>query len=357
MEDINQGPFTLEEIKRAIIGLKCNKSPGIDNITAELLKSDPDTAAKQLLPILEQVRNTKILPDDWKRSILVKIPKKGDLTRCDNYRGISLLSIPGKVLSRILVDRISKGIDKILRKEQAGFRHGRGTSEHIFSLRNIIEQVHEWQATLYVTFVDFRKAFDSLNREMIWRILLHYGIPKALVDIIKEIYRGNMNCVLDNGDTSDWFQVKTGVRQGCVMSGFIFIIVIDWVMRKTTDGRRTGIRWDLTKLLEDLDYADDIALLSSTHTQTQDKNNRLFEYAKNVGLLINTQKTQIMKINPHNQNPVNIDNKAIEETNDYIYLGSTIDKYGGAERDIKRSLGLARCAFASLKQRLEIQSL
>ena len=99
----------------------------------------------------------------WKQGLIVKIPNKGDLTECGNWRGITLTSVPSKVFGRVLIDRIRDGVNSKLRDEQAGFRSGRGTVEHIFILRNIIEQVVEWQATLYITFVDFEKAFDSVH--------------------------------------------------------------------------------------------------------------------------------------------------------------------------------------------------
>ena len=95
------------------------------------------------------------MPKTWKQGLIVKIPKKGDLTECGNWRGITLTSVPSKVFGRVLVYRIKHGVNSKLRDEQAGFRSGRGTVEQIFILRNIIEQVVEWQATLYITFVDF----------------------------------------------------------------------------------------------------------------------------------------------------------------------------------------------------------
>ena len=95
------------------------------------------------------------------------------LSKCDNFRGISLLSVPSKVLGRVVIERIKEGIDTKLRCEQAGFRKGRGTTEQVFILRNIIEQSIEWQAPLYINFVDFTKAFDSLDRSRLWKILRH----------------------------------------------------------------------------------------------------------------------------------------------------------------------------------------
>ena len=94
-----------------------------------------------------------------------------------------------------------------------------------------------------------------------------YGIPAKLITIIKLIYQGAECAVLDNGQTSDWFKVRTGVKQGCVMSGFLFLLAIDWVMHQTTDQSNTGIRWRLMEQLEDLDFADDIVLFSTTINQ------------------------------------------------------------------------------------------
>ena len=99
-------------------------------------------------------------------ALIIKIPKKGDLTECGNWRGITLDSVPSKVFGRVLIDRIRDGVNSKLRGEQAGFRSGRGTVEQIFIFRNIIEQVVKWQATLYITFADFEKAFDSVHRAM-----------------------------------------------------------------------------------------------------------------------------------------------------------------------------------------------
>ena len=99
------------------------------------------------------------------KSLLITLPKKGDLTKSENWRGITLISIPSKILEHILIERIKKGLEEKLRPEQADFRSGRRTSDQIFILKNIIEQCQKWQAPLYMNFVDFEKAFDSVPRE------------------------------------------------------------------------------------------------------------------------------------------------------------------------------------------------
>ena len=112
------------------------------------------------------------------------------------------------MFGRVIIDRIRDGVDNKLRKEQAGFRRGRSTVEHIFILRNIIEQVAEWQSTLYITFVDFEKAFDSVHRESLWKIMASYGIPDKLIRMVNILYEGSECAVLDEGVESEWFKVK-----------------------------------------------------------------------------------------------------------------------------------------------------
>ena len=201
---------------------------------------------------------------------------------------------------------------------------------------------------MYLNFVDFSKAFDSLIREKVWVILRQYGLPDLFVNIIKELYSGSESCVLDGKRTSEWFKVKSGVKQGCVMSGFIFIIVVDWVMRNTNNTKR-GLRWKFSSVLEDLEYADDIALLSSRFCDMQDKTDQLDRNASAVGLSINTMKTKTMRMNCKWVEPVKIRDVDVEDVDTFTYLGAVLNKHGGAKEDISRRLALARGAFASLR--------
>ena len=157
------------------------------SITAEMLKADRFLNKKVKL-LVDKIWKKEQIPKKWKKGITIKLPKKGNLKKCKNWRGITLLPIVSKVLGRILINRFREGVDHKLRKEQAGFRAGRGTVEPIFIFRNIIEQKNEWQATLYLNFIDYEKAFDSIHRESLWKIMRSYGIPEKLINIIKEFY-------------------------------------------------------------------------------------------------------------------------------------------------------------------------
>ena len=108
-----------------------------------------------------------------------------------------------------------------MRGEQAGFKKGRNTTEQIFVLRNIIEEVAEWNSSLYLCFVDYEKAFDSIHRDTLWKIMRCYGILTKVVRMVQVMY-SNCTCAVVDGDgRTDWFEVKSGVKQGCNMSGFL----------------------------------------------------------------------------------------------------------------------------------------
>lgn len=120
-------------------------------------------------------------------------------------------------------------------------------------------------------------------------------------------------------------------------------------MRTTTSGRKNGIQWTLLTQLDDLDFADDLALLSHNHTQMQDKTTRLATTSTGTGLRINLDKTELMKINTTAQQPVTVGVKSIKEVESFIYLGSVVDRQGGTDGDIKSRIGKARTAFSMLK--------
>ena len=155
---------------------------------------------------------------------------------------MTLLPVISKIFCRMLLERIRKGVDNKSRKKQAGFRPKRSTTEQIFILRNILEQANEWRAGLYAHFVDFEKASDSLHREGLWNIMRSCGLPDKMVRVIDGIYAGFECVVVDGSVTSDWLMIKSGVKQGSVMSGFLFLLCLDWVMRKATADKRRGIR-------------------------------------------------------------------------------------------------------------------
>ena len=169
--------ITAEAVTRAINSLTNNKAPGIDEVSAEMLKFGTDSIIRQLVGLFNSIWREHEVLDDWKKGIIVKLHKKGNLSDCNNWREITLLSTPGKVFTTVLLNRLQNAVDQTLREEQAGFRKGRSCAEQIFALQNIIEQSLEHQKDLVINFFDFKKAFDSVHRPSLWNILKYYGNP------------------------------------------------------------------------------------------------------------------------------------------------------------------------------------
>jgi len=127
-------PPTRQETLNAIKALQNNKAPGQDAIPAELLKVYPELASDVFQPLFIDILEKEEFPREWAQGNIVQIPKKGNLEDCNNWRGVTLLSILSKVFCKVVMMCITGAVDEILRKEQAGFRPGRGTTEHIFTL-------------------------------------------------------------------------------------------------------------------------------------------------------------------------------------------------------------------------------
>ncbi|XP_032397549.1 uncharacterized protein LOC116705458 [Etheostoma spectabile] len=151
---INCEKPTRAEIRKAITLMKNGKAARPDDIPAEALKADLDASVEMLYPLFERIWEEEDVPADWKEGYLIKIPKKGDLSDCNNYRGITLLSVPGKVFNRVLLERMKETVDSQLRDEQTGFRQNRSCTDQIATLRIIVEQSLEWKSSLYINFID-----------------------------------------------------------------------------------------------------------------------------------------------------------------------------------------------------------
>ena len=344
--EIDVSQPTVAEVRIAIKTTKSGRAPGVEAIHAEMLKTDIETSVKVLHDLIGSIWTEEVIPDDWEKGLLTRIAKKGDLRNCDNWRGVTLLSIPSKVFCRILLNIINK-VSK-LREEQAGFRRGRGCIDQIFALRNILEQSLEWNTPLYVNFIDFKKAFDSVHNDSLWKILRAYGLPNKIVRLISSFYDHFECSIILGNSVSDTFEIKSGVQQGCILSPILFLIVLDWVQRRTTSDKERGIQWTLFSKLEDFDFADDLAEISPRADLLQEKTDRLSSFARKTGISINTTKTKIMHLNSLREPNIFIDGVVLENVDEFTYLGSVISTDNAAGKDIKARLAKAQGAFSQL---------
>ncbi|VDO72770.1 unnamed protein product [Schistosoma margrebowiei] len=233
---------------------------------------------------------------------MIKIPKIGDLSKCDKYRGITLLSIPGKIFNRVLLNRMKDSVDTQLRDQQVGFHKDRSCTDQITTLRITVEQSIEWNSSLYINFIDYENSFDSVDRTTLWKPLRHYGVPQKIVNIIRNSYDGLHCKIVHGGQLTKSFEVKTGVRQGCLLSPFLFLLVIDWIMKTSTSEEKHGIQWTSRMQLGDLDFADDLSLLSQTQQQMHEKTTSVAAASAAVGLNINKEQGFPIQHSMHRSN-------------------------------------------------------
>ncbi|VDO56728.1 unnamed protein product [Schistosoma margrebowiei] len=222
-------------------------------------------------------------------------------------------------------------------------------TDQIATPRIIVEQSIEWNSSLYINFIDYEKAFDSMDRTTLWKLLRHYGVPQKIVNIIQNSYDGLYCKIVHGGQLTKSFEMKTGVRQGCLLSPFLFLLVIDWIMKTSTSEGKHGIQWTSRMQLDDLDFADDLALLSQTQQQMQEKTNSVAAASAAVGLNIHKGQSRILRYNTECTNPITIDGEDLEDLKTFTYLGSIIDEHGGSDADVKARIGKVRAAYFQLR--------
>jgi hypothetical protein len=180
-------------------------------------------------------------------------------------------------------------------------------------------------------------------------LMQHYGIRQKFVNVITQLYDNFMCKIIYDGKLTDPISVKTGVRQGCLLSPMIFLMAIDRIMRRTTTNSKSGIQWTLTQRLQDLNIADNECLLLHKQQLAESKLNRLTEEAGKTGLNINIRKTELMKVNNKQYVLVKLQRIDIKETDNFTYLVSIVNTEGGADEDIKSRISRARIAFNILR--------
>ena len=197
---INEATPSLDEVKEAVDRLRGGKAPGVCNVSAELLKAGGEAMIRGLHAVLTAVWQTGTVPPDWKRGLVVPIWKgKGDRQDCNNYRGITLLSVPGKVLAHLLLMRIRSHLLKYQRPQQSGFTPGKSTIDRILALRVLVERRLEFRQGMLAAYVDLKKAFDSVHRESLWDLLRLRGIPAGIIDLLTGLYSGTESAVKCGG--------------------------------------------------------------------------------------------------------------------------------------------------------------
>ncbi|CAH8459438.1 unnamed protein product [Dicrocoelium dendriticum] len=263
-------PPSRSEVEREIGLLKLTNPAGPDDLPPALFKFGGSALVDALHEFLVKLWEQETVPTDWSRSVIVPIFKGGSHSECGNHRGISLISIASKLLASIILHRLTGARESQIREEQAGFRRGRGCIDHIFTLRQLLEHRHTYWRPTVIVFLDIKGAFDSVDRCAHWNCLLRKGVPEKYVNIIQALYARSTGRVMVYGKLPPPFNISIGVRQGCMLSPFLFNFAVDEVMEIAfTRHDLEGVELLPGERLLDLEYADDIALICDS-SQTRE---------------------------------------------------------------------------------------
>lgn len=333
------------EIKVALKQMKNRKAPGEDKITAEMLKMGGSKLEETIRLLLNKCLLEGKIPKLWKNAEVILLHKKGDIANIENYRPISLLSHIYKLLTRIITNRLGAKLDAYQPVEQAGFRKGFSTIEHLQTIRTVVEKTIEYNIPLHLAFVDYHKAFDSVETWAFLTALEDARIDSRYSALIKDIYdEATFHIKIDEDQITEKIRLGKGVRQGDTISPKLFTLSLESVFKKLDwDGK--GLKID-GSYLSHLRFADDIVLISTDIQELKSMLQDLNEKSKEIGLKMNLDKTKIIS---NSQEDITIENTIIEKVEKYIYLGHIIkNEKENQTLEIKRRIQQTWAAFGKL---------
>jgi hypothetical protein len=355
--------ITREEVVARVRKLKNGKSAGIDEITGEMIKNGGDRVIDWIWKLCNKVFVEGIVPKDWSKAVIVPLYKgKGDKGNCRNYRGISLLSVVGKIYAGILVERVRRVTEELIGEEQCAFRSGRGCIDQIFTLKQMSEKMKGKKKKLYLAFMDLQQAYDRVNREALWQVLMIYGVGGRLLNGIKSLYGDSEACVRINGVEGEWFKIESGVRQGCVMSPWLFNLYMDGVMKELMVGMgnegvrmmENGREWKVPCLL----YADDLALCSESEEGLQRLVEGFGRVCKRRGLKVNVDKSKVMVMNEERTRcQILLGDEQLEQVSEFKYLGYMLDEKGLDDVECGRKVSNGRKVSGAIKLMVNVKGL
>ena len=359
---------TLEETTKEIMSLKNHKAPGEDLITAELIKYGGRELHIEIHKLIEKIWQEEKMPTDWETALVTPIHKKGSKPYCANYRGISLLNVTYKAMSKLIASRLQQYTENILGDYQCGFRPNRSTNDQIFTIRCLLEKCYEYNIPVHQLYIDYKMAYDSINRKYLYETLEFFGIPNKLTRLIYMTLCKSRSKVKAQGEYSREFPIQQGLRQGDSLSCMLFNLVLERVIRNiNVDTRGTITEYFnreapnihpsgtlYSQPLQYLAYADDIALLGKNKNAIQQALTELEDASKLAGLEINDHKTKYMVLmrddtKEEDKEDFKTKNRTFERVDTFKYLGSSLNERNEILPEIKERIAAGNRAYFSLQ--------
>ncbi|KAK3569080.1 hypothetical protein QTP86_022114, partial [Hemibagrus guttatus] len=314
-----------DEVRKALKRMKSGKAVGPDDIPVEVWKCLGEAAVEFLTSLFNRVLESKRMPEEWRRSVLVPIFKnKGDVQSCSNYRGIKLMSHTMKLWERVVEARLRKVVE--ICEQQYGFMPRKSTTDAIFALRILMEKYRDGQRELHCVFVDLEKAYDRVPREELWYCMRKSGVAEKYVRVVQDMYERSRTVVRCAVGQTEEFKVEVGLHQGSALSPFLFAIVMDQLSEEV----RQESPWTMM-------FADDIVICSESREQVEENLERWRFALERRGMKVSRSKTEYMCVNEREgSGTVRLQGEEVKKVQEFKYLGSTVQSNGECGKEVKK---------------------
>ena len=349
--DVTDGgiPIRKYEVEAAVKQMKKGKAIGEDGVAVEMVEALGDWGSDVVVQLANRIYDTGHIPTPMQLSTFTAIPKKPGTMECNKHRTISVMSQLGKIVLRIILNRIRNKIRPEISEEQYGFVKGKGTTNAIFILRMLSERAIEMQKDVYLCFIDYEKAFDTVRHQEMLGMLARLGVDEKDLRVIKNLYYQQRAAVRVGDELTDMVEIKRGVRQGCVLSPDLFNLYGEVIMKEIDmmDGFSVGGR-----NLNNVRYADDTVIIADSAEKLQELVNAVNEASEEKGLRINRAKTECMVVSKRNvptECPIQIQQEPVKKVEEFQYLGSVLTSDARCTTEIKRRIGIGKTSFRKMK--------
>ena len=346
MSELCEDEFLDNEIEKGEI-VKCiknNKTGGSDGLVGELLKYGGSGMVYLLEQLFSVIWREETVPKQWREGLIVNLFKKGDREVPGNYRGITLLSVVGKVFCKILNNRLVQCLDKggALHEGQAGFRVNRSCMDNVYTLNEIVQGRFREDKEIYAFFLDVQKAYDTVWRDGLWLKLWDMGVKGRMWCVIKKMYEASRSTVLLEGEKSATFSVEQGVAQGCSLSPILFSVFINDLL-KDVEQAELGIQLSSGKRVGGMLFGDDFVGVSDSRESLQKLIDVVHGYCNKWRLKANVSKSAVMVFSKNSvEGGWKWGEHKLPKVSKYSYLGIDFASNGAWDVHLKKVLDNGR---------------
>jgi retron-type reverse transcriptase len=333
----NESPFTLDDLNHVLKRAKRGKACGPDGIPMEFFKLLDEESRGFVLTVCNGWWGSGDFPKEKLKAFVASIYKKGDPLKTSNYRPISLLSVIYKTYASLIQKRLAEAIDDDIQNTQYGFRKARSTSHPLACVRRLLERAEASKNPMCFTFLDWEKAFDRIKQDKLLEALERMGLPRKYLAAIQSLYNDPMFAVKVGQNQSEWKKQQAGIRQGCPLSPYLFVIVMTVIFRDVHDDlnltRGTVDGLSFTELL----YADDTVLI----TNNVNAMNRLLRNVERCARYhgLNFNKDKCVSMNFHcDAKTKYADGTKVPCGDAVTYLGAELTKLGSSRKEVNRKI-------------------